>query len=625
MLETDMLETDMLETDMIVFSAGIRPRDELARACDLAVGERGGVAVDDRLRSSDEHISAIGEVASHRGRIYGLVAPGYDMARVLARRLCDGDELFEGAEPSTKLKLLGVDVAGFGDPAETDDRVEYSDPITKVHRRISVRDGKVTGGVLVGDLSGYELLQEMAKGVVASRNVPALVLPHGLSTATAGELPNSAQLCSCNAVTRGTVKEAIGAGCHDLVALKGATDAGTGCGGCLPSLQELLIQELAASGVAVDRSLCEHFDYSRQELFDLVRVRRLASWSEVVTSFGQGRGCAICRPVVGSVLASLANGYILDGDQASVQDTNDHSLANMQRNGTYSVIPRVPGGEITPAQLIALGEIARDFNLYTKITGGQRVDLLGAQLHELPLIWQRVIDAGMESGHAYGKALRTVKSCVGTTWCRYGVQDSVAMAVQIELRYRGLRAPHKLKSAVSGCARECAEAQSKDFGIIATEQGWNLYLCGNGGRVPRHAELFAADLTDQELITYLDRFLMFYIRTADRLERTATWFQRLDGGLDYLRSVIIDDELGICDELEADMGKHVSDYACEWKETLSDPERMAHFVEFVNKPEVHSTPVWITDRGQRVPAPEAGPIEPESLETETRKPEVVHV
>jgi len=582
------VDGDVLETDIVVFSAGIRPRDELARACGLTIGERGGVIVDDSLATSDPNISAIGEVACHDGRVYGLVAPGYEMARVLATRLAGEDATFEGGDLSTKLKLLGVDMACFGTPAEGDDRIEFSDPTTKVHRRISVRDGSVTGGVLVGDVSGYEILHAMAMGTVPSRDLATLVVPTSLTGAASFELPDSAQLCSCNNVCRGDIKQAVAAGNHDLASLKATTNAGTGCGGCVPGVQSLLVSELEAAGVAVDRSMCEHFAYSRQELFDLVRVSRLTTWSEVVTTHGSGRGCAICRPAVASILASLSNGYILDGDQGSVQDTNDHVLANMQRNGTYSIVPRVPAGEITPAQLIALGEIAQDYELYTKITGAQRVDLFGAQLHELPQIWQRVLDAGMESGHAYGKALRTVKSCVGSTWCRYGVQDSVAMAIQIELRYRGLRAPHKLKSAVSGCTRECAEAQSKDFGVIATEEGWNLYVCGTGGRVPRHADLFATDL--------------IYIRTADRLERTSTWFGRLEGGLDYLRSVIIDDSLGICDELEADMAKHVDDYACEWAETLKRPERLAKYVEFVNAPDAHSTPVWITERGQRVPA-----------------------
>ena len=225
----------------------------------------------------------------------------------------------------------------------------------------------------------------------------------------------------------------------------------------------------------------------------------------------------------------------------------------------------MPGGEITPDQLIALGRVAQKFGLYSKITGAQRVDLFGARLEQLPDIWRELVAAGFESGHAYGKALRTVKSCVGSTWCRYGVQDSVGFAIRLENRYKGLRAPHKLKSAVSGCARECAEAQGKDFGVIATEKGYNLYVCGNGGMKPQHAQLFATDLDEDTLIRYLDRFLMFYVRTADRLQRTAPWFNNLEGGIDYLRQVLIDDSLGICAELEADMARVVDTYRCEWK------------------------------------------------------------
>jgi nitrite reductase (NADH) large subunit len=302
------------------------------------------------------------------------------------------------------------------------------------------------------------------------------------------------------------------------------------------------------------------------------------------------------------MLASLSTGHVLDGEQASLQDTNDHFLANIQRDGTYSVVPRVPGGEITPAQLITIGEVARDFDLYSKITGGQRIDLFGARVEQLPAIWSRLRDAGLESGHAYGKALRTVKSCVGTTWCRYGVQDSVQMAIDLELRYRGLRAPHKIKFAVSGCARECAEAQGKDVGVIATERGWNLYVGGNGGARPAHAELLAEDLDAATLVRSIDRYLMWYVRTAERLERTAVWQRKLPGGIDFVRRVVLDDALGLGADLEADMARHVADYECEWSATLDDPERMSRFVSFVNSPEPDPTITKVEIRGQRVPA-----------------------
>jgi nitrite reductase (NADH) large subunit len=368
----------------------------------------------------------------------------------------------------------------------------------------------------------------------------------------------------------------------------------------VPTLKTLL----ADSGVAVSQALCEHFAVTRAGLFELVRSEGITTFTELIERHGQGRGCDICKPAVASILASLGRGrHILDGEQATLQDTNDQFLANIQRNGTYSVVPRIPGGEITPDKLIVIGEVARDFGLYTKITGGQRIDLLGARVEELPAIWTRLVDAGFESGHAYGKALRTVKSCVGSTWCRYGVQDSVALAVELELRYRGIRSPHKIKAGVSGCARECAEAQSKDIGVIAVEDGWNLYVGGNGGFRPRHADLLLSGVDTPTLVKVIDRFIMFYIRTADRLQRTASWLESLDGGLDYLRSVIVDDSLGIAAELDAAMADHVAAYQDEWAAVLADPAKLRRFVSFVNAPDIPDPSIaFVSERGQPRPA-----------------------
>ena len=506
--------------------------------------------VDEHCRTADPNVYAIGECAELGGRVYGLVAPGYAMAEVVADRLARRRTPFPGADTSTKLKLLGVDVASFGETSGPLD-VTFTDPVTKVYAKLVLSDDAQTllGGVLVGDASAYPTLRACLGGPLPG---PPLTLLAPARDGAAPSLPGGAQVCSCNAVTKGTIVAAIAEqGCADVAAVKACTRAGTTCGSCVPLLKQLL----AEAGVALPRALCEHFDLNRQELFDIVRVRGIRTFSRLVAEHGRGRGCDICKPAVASILAATGGGYILDGEQAALQDTNDHFLANIQRNGTYSVVPRIPGGEITPEKLIVIGEVARDFGLYTKITGGQRIDLFGARVEQLPQIWRRLVDAGFESGHAYGKALRTVKSCVGTTWCRYGVQDSVGLAIALELRYRGLRSPHKLKSAVSGCARECAEARSKDFGIIATETGWNLYVGGNGGFRPRHADLFLTDLSTEELVRYVDRFLMFYIRTADRLQRTAAWIEALDGGLDYLRRVIVDDSLGIAADLDAAMAR----------------------------------------------------------------------
>ncbi|MET0998628.1 MAG: nitrite reductase large subunit NirB, partial [Marmoricola sp.] len=521
----DFADGSHLPVDLVVFATGVRPRDELARESGLAVGERGGVVVDEACATAVPDVFAIGEVACIEGRTWGLVAPGYTMAEIVADRLLGGEATFPGADTSTKLKLLGLDVASFGDAfAQSPGALEvvYADPVAGVYKKLVVSDDAQTllGGVLVGDASAYASLRPML-GQKLGSDPTSWLLPEGATAPPSPDLPDGANVCSCNNVTAGAIRCAVSEqGCTDLAGVKACTRAGTSCGSCLPLVKKLVGTELEKSGVTVSNALCEHFELSRAQLYDVVRVQDLGTFSEIIDRHGTGRGCDICRPVCASILASLERGHVLDRDSSRLQDTNDHAMANMQKDGTYSVVPRVAGGEITPEGLIEIGQVAKDFGLYTKITGGQRIDMFGARLEELPAIWQRLLDAGFESGHAYGKSLRTVKSCVGSQWCRYGVQDSVALAIALELRYRGLRAPHKIKLGVSGCARECAEARSKDVGVIATENGWNLYVGGNGGFTPRHAELFAEDLSTEDLIRTIDRFLMYYVRTADRLQRT---------------------------------------------------------------------------------------------------------
>ncbi|MGH8547327.1 MAG: nitrite reductase large subunit NirB [Methylococcales bacterium] len=605
---------DSLETDVIVFSAGIRPRDDIARDCGLEIGPRGGVVVDNQCRTSDPELYAIGECALWNGQIFGLVAPGYQMARTVVDRLNRGESLFTGADMSTKLKLMGVDVASIGDAhGKTPGALSYTytDERAKIYKRIVVtQNGKhLLGAVLVGDASDYDsLLQYCLNGIELPEHPDSLILPARDGSKSGGlgpdKLPASAQICSCHDVNKGRICDAISAGYRDIPALKAETRASTGCGGCAVLVKSILDSELTKLGIRVNTDICEHFPYTRQDLYHLLRVGQLKSFDDLIKKHGRGRGCDICKPAVASMLASSWNDYVLTQENLALQDTNDHALANMQKNGTYSVIPRVAGGEITPDKLIALGRVGKKFNLYTKITGGQRIDLFGARLEQLPLIWRELVDAGFETGHAYGKAVRTVKSCVGSTWCRYGVDDSVGLAVEIENRYKGLRAPHKLKFAVSGCTRECAEAQSKDIGVIATENGWNLYVCGNGGMKPRHADLFATNLDKATLIQYIDRVLIFYVRTADRLQRTAVWMQKMEGGLDYLRSVVIDDRLGICEELEQQMAHVISTYECEWKKTIEDENRLRHFRHFVNSDQKDDNIVFIEERGQLRPATE---------------------
>ncbi len=601
---------DTLPIDMLIISAGIRPRDELARECGLAVHERGGVVVDDRLRTSDPCIFAIGEVAWHRGMVYGLVSPGYEMAEVVAENLTGGDRHFAGTDLSTRLKLLGVDVASFGEYEAAPKRavpLVHHDPFGGVYRKLLFsRDGtRLLGGMLVGDASDYGRLLGLVRSQQPLPSPPAaLVVPPSSAPAATRAMRSEHELvCSCHQVTRGAICHAISsAGMITVAQIKECTRAGTGCGGCLPELAQLVQQELARLGKAAAPRLCEHFAFTRQELFQIVKIKGYKTFQELLASHGRGAGCEVCKPAVASILASLHNELVLAEPHLGLQDTNDRFLANMQRGGLYSVVPRVPGGEITPDQLIVLGRVAKKYGLYTKITGGQRVDLFGAQLHQLPDIWEELIAAGFESGHAYGKAMRTVKSCVGSTWCRYGVQDSVAFAIRIERRYRGLRAPHKLKAAVSGCVRECAEAQSKDFGLIATERGYNLYVCGNGGARPRHADLLATDLDEETAIRYIDRFLMYYIHTADKLTRTSVWLDNMEGGIDYLRQVVVEDKLGLAADLERQMQTLVDSYQCEWSAVVRDPQLRRLFRQFVNTDETELGIELVHERGQCRPA-----------------------
>ncbi|MGH8455413.1 MAG: nitrite reductase large subunit NirB [Stenotrophobium sp.] len=636
-----------LETDVILFSAGIRPRDELARGSGIEIGERGGIKVNDRCQTSDPDIYAIGECALWGGKIFGLVAPGYQMAMTAADHVLGRDgEAFTGADMSTKLKLLGVDVASIGDAhaASAGARTyAFSDEVKQIYKKLVVSsDHKILlGAVLVGEAEEYGTLLQMTLNRMELPPHPEdLILPQRDSGGEKGggigmaALPAAAQICSCNNVSKGAICDAIESGCVTLGDLKKKTKAATSCGGCGPLVTQILKHELASRGMAVNNHICEHFAFTRQELYHQVRAEKIRTFDELMARHGKGRadtesaeqgvrearpggapapvaaqtpsrpalGCDICKPTVGSILASCWNEHVLTPMHAKLQDSNDYFLGNIQKDGTYSIVPRVSGGEITPEKLIVIGQVAQKYGLYTKITGGQRIDMFGAQVHQLPPIWKELIAAGFESGHAYGKSMRTVKSCVGSSWCRYGVQDSVGLAIEIENRYRGLRSPHKIKLAVSGCTRECAEAQSKDVGIIATERGWNLYVCGNGGMKPRHADLLVSDLDKETLVRYIVRFLMFYVRTADRLQRTSVWLENLQGGLDYLRQVVCEDKLGIAAELEAEMANVVATYECEWKKAINDPQTLKRFRHFVNSEQPDDGVMFVPERGQIRPA-----------------------
>ena len=600
-----------LEVDFIVFSTGIRPQDKLAKQCGLTLGPRGGIAIDDQCRTSDPAIYAIGECAAWQNRVYGLVAPGYKMAQVASDHLLGRDNAFTGADMSARLKLLGVDVGGMGDARGATPgarSVVWLDESKSVYKRLIISEDQKTllGAVLVGDTSDYgNLLQLVLNGIPLPANPEALILPAGSGDKPAigvDSLPDTAQICSCFDVSKGDIIKAVQGGCHTVAALKSSTRAGTGCGGCIPLITQVLNSELSRQGIEVNNHLCAHFAWSRQELYHLIQVEQIKTFDELLARYGQGYGCEICKPAVGSLLASCWNEYVLKPQHAPLQDSNDLYLGNIQKDGTYSVIPRSPGGEITPHGLKVIGEIAERYQLYTKITGSQRIGLFGAQKDDLPAIWSQLIEAGFETGQAYAKALRMAKTCVGSAWCRYGVGDSLSFGVMLENRYKGIRTPHKMKFGVSGCTRECAEAQGKDVGIIATEKGWNLYVCGNGGMKPRHGDLLAADLDQQTLISYLDRFMMFYIRTADRLQRTSLWLESLEGGIDYLRSVIVDDKLGINSQMEQQLAALRASVRCEWQATLEDQSQLTRFAHFINSPQRDPAVQRVAERDQHRPA-----------------------
>ncbi|RPD71067.1 nitrite reductase [Lentinus tigrinus ALCF2SS1-7] len=657
----ELSDGSTLDCNIVIFSIGISPRDDLARTAGLACGQRGGVLVDDHLQTSAKDVYAIGECASWKNNTYGLIAPGIEMADILAFNFTQAQthvgsfklRQMNNPDLSTKLKLMGVDVASFGDffaekhgqvkssvnessstaslpqapggkhdasaprkrhgaAAAAEGPVEaltYRDPFAGVYKKyIFSADGKyLLGGMMVGDTSDYVKMVSLVKKKKALDVPPAqFVLGSRSGSEDTGEdLDDDTQICSCHNVTKGRVVQCIKDGAQSVADVKTQTKAGTGCGGCIPLVTNIVKSELKKAGIAVNNNICPHFAMTRADLFNVVKIKKLTTFTAIMETVGvkpDSVGCEICKPAIGSILSSLFNEHVMNPTHHANQDTNDRFLANIQRNGTFSVVPRVAAGEITPEKLIVLGQVAKKYGLYTKITGGQRVDLFGAERADLPSIWKELVDAGFESGHAYGKALRTVKSCVGTTWCRYGVGDSVGLAVQLEERYKGIRSPHKFKGGVSGCVRECAEAQGKDFGLIATDKGWNIFVCGNGGANPRHATLLAADVPPSRVVRILDRFFMYYIRTADKLMRTARWLEGMEGGIEKLRKVVLDDELGICADLEREMDELVGTYFDEWRAVVDDPERQKQFRQFVNTDERVAQTEKITERGQMRPA-----------------------
>lgn len=511
-------DDELMPCSIVCFAIGVRPRDELARKAGIKCADRGGgIIVDNALRTSEEDIYAIGECASWQGQSFGLIAPGVEMADVLSFNLTQAKQhtprAFKRPDLSTKLKLLGVEVASFGDffadrdgpqslppkvaakikkqkemngdingrakdvqlltnglPSPEVKALTYKDPFQNVYKKyIFTMDGKyLLGGMMIGDTKDYIKLLPMVKNQ-KELEIPPSELILGAKQGDddgADDLADDTQICSCHNVTKGDIVNNVKDGtCKSIGDVKSCTKAGTGCGGCMPLVQSIFNKTMVSMGNEVKNNVCPHFSYSRADLYNIIMVKRLKTFPQVMRDSGidaDSVGCEVCKPTMASIFASLWNKHVMDKPHHGLQETNDRFLGNIQRNGTFSVVPRVSAGEITPDKMIVMGEVAKKYGLYTKITGGQRIDMFGAKKQDLLDIWKTLVDAGMESGHAYAKSLRTVKSCVGTTWCRFGIGDSVGMAVRLEERYKSIRAPHKIKGGVSGCVRECAEAQNKE-------------------------------------------------------------------------------------------------------------------------------------------------------------------
>ncbi len=561
---------DSLDCEMLVISAGIRPNIDLARMSGLNI--RHGILVNDDLSCrNDRDIYAVGECAEHRNKTYGLVAPLWDQARTLAERLTNdkSSATYTGSKVSTKLKVMGVELAVAGDkePVSDDDEVvSYVEPNRGVYKKVIIRDGKVAGAILLGDGStAPRLLQAFDRGETLPQNRAELLFPLSGETPALdlADMPDDAQVCNCNGVSKGKIVAAVDAGCRSLKAVCDATKAGTGCGSCIPQVQAIL--ELAADGLVADDP-SEHYyvpaiPMTKPELTAAIRSQGLRSVSAVLDTLAGGKEDAASKMGLASLLKTIwADEY---EDERDARFINDRVHANIQRDGTFSVVPRIYGGVTSPDELRRLADVAEKYEAkMVKITGGQRIDLLGIPKTHLPNVWQEL---KMPSGHAYTKAFRTCKTCVGTDFCRYGVGDSVKLGIEIEKRFQGVESPHKMKLAASGCPRNCAESTTKDLGVVAIEGGkWEIYIGGAAGSRVRRGDVLCVVDSHDDVLKFMGRFMQYYRENAKYLERTYGFVERV--GIEHLRSVLLDDSEGICARLDADIQAAVDAYNDPWQE-----------------------------------------------------------
>lgn len=556
-----------VEADMVVVSAGIRPNVDLAKECGVAVDR--GIVVDDQMRTDDPRVFAVGECAQHRGMVYGLVAPLWEQTKALAAVLTgtDTSKTYTGSKIATKLKVMGVELASMGriaDVKPTDEVVTFSEPARQVYWKAIVRDGKVSAACLLGDLGPADGVMRLFQtdGDVPARRLE-LFFTAGSETkhTSPADLPDSHQVCDCNGVNKAAVCDAIRKGACTVAAVGKATRAGTGCGSCKKLVKDLI--EAVAGGVKADPAEAWYVPavpMDKPALVAAIRERGLKSVSAVLRELGTGED-AKSKHGLASLLRSLWHDEYVD--ERDARFVNDRVHANIQKDGTFSVIPRIYGGVTTADDLIRIGEVAKKHAVpMVKITGGQRIDLLGVPKDKLPAVWA---DLGMPSGHAYTKAFRTCKTCVGSEFCRYGTNDSTALGIAIEKRFQGFEFPAKVKLAVSGCPRNCAESTVKDLGVIATEGGeWEVSVGGAAGASVRKTDVLCRVKTQDEALRVIGRFLQYYRENAKWLERTYDFVPRV--GIEALRDIIVNDSLGIGDRLDEEVEATIATYRDPWLE-----------------------------------------------------------
>jgi nitrite reductase (NADH) large subunit len=571
-----------LDCEMVVISAGIRPNAKLARDAGLAV-ERGVVVNDFMACVDDPDVFAVGECAQHKGTVYGLVAPLWEQTAALADRLTGRkpDAVYTGSKVSTKLKVMGVDLTVMGDREardENDEVVTYAEPSRGVYKKLIVRDGRLAGAILLGDAStAPALLRAFDRGAPLPENRAELLFSLAAETAlpSVADLPDDAQICNCNGVSKSAIIAAVRKGCRSIKSLCDATRAGTGCGSCKPQAQELL--EYAAGDLVIEDPSIHYYvpgvSLSKPELIAAIKERKLKSVSAVFAALAGGKDDPASKIGLASLLKTIWGDEY--EDERDARFINDRVHANIQKDRTFSVVPRIYGGVTSPDELRRIADVAEKYKVrMVKITGGQRIDLLGVSKEDLPNVWR---DLGMPSGHAYTKALRTCKTCVGSEFCRFGVGDSVALGIAIEKRYQGIEFPHKVKLATTGCPRNCSEATTKDIGAVAIEGGrWEIYVGGAAGSKVRKGDLLVTVETHDDVLLYMGRFMQYYRENAKYLERTYDFAERL--GIEKLRAILVDDAGGICARLDAEIKAAADVYIDPWQEAA----KPVHPSQFVN-------------------------------------------